>query len=229
MKTIGLVGGMSWESTLQYYRALNEGVKKHLGGLHSAQLILHSVDFAPIEELQHKGNWQEAGRILAQAARGVQAAGADFLLICTNTMHKVAGEIERAIDIPLLHIVEATADVLVEEKMKTVGLLGTAFTMEEDFYRGRLQKRGLRVLVPEAAERKVVHDIIFQELCQGTLKPSSGQAYLAIIEQLTAAGAEAVILGCTEIGLLVHQKDTPVKLFDTAAIHVEKAVTYALK
>ena len=229
MKTIGLVGGMSWESTLQYYRALNEGVKKQLGGLHSAQIILHSVDFAPIEKLQHKGNWQEAGRILTQAARGVQAAGADFLLICTNTMHKVAGEIERAIDIPLLHIVEATADVLVEEKMKTVGLLGTAFTMEEDFYRGRLQKRGLRVLVPEAAERKVVHDIIFQELCQGTLKPSSGQAYLAIIEQLTAAGAEAVILGCTEIGLLIHQKDTPVKLFDTAAIHVEKAVTYALK
>ena len=229
MKTIGLLGGMSWESTLQYYRALNEGVKKQLGGLHSAQIILHSVDFAPIEELQHKGNWQEAGRILAQAARGVQAAGADFLLICTNTMHKVAGEIERAIDIPLLHIAEATADVLVEEKMKTVGLLGTAFTMEEDFYRGRLQKRGLRVVVPEAAERKVVHDIIFQELCQGTLKPSSGQAYLAIIEQLTAAGAEAVILGCTEIGLLIHQKDTPVKLFDTTAIHVEKAVTYALK
>ena len=229
MKTIGLLGGMSWESTLQYYRALNEGVKKQLGGLHSAQIILHSVDFAPIEELQHKGNWQGAGRILAQAARGVQAAGADFLLICTNTMHKVAGEIERAIDIPLLHIVEATADVLVEEKMKTVGLLGTAFTMEEDFYRGRLQKRGLRVVVPEAAERKVVHDIIFQELCQGTLKLSSGQAYLAIIEQLTAAGAEAVILGCTEIGLLIHQKDTPVKLFDTTAIHVEKAVTYALK
>ena len=229
MKTIGLIGGMSWESTIPYYRQINETIRERMGGLHSARVVLYSVDFHEIERLQSAGDWDSAGAILAEAARSLEAAGAAFLVLCTNTMHKVAGEIERAIDIPLLHIAEATADVLVEEKMKTVGLLGTAFTMEEDFYRGRLQKRGLRVLVPEAAERKVVHDIIFQELCQGTLKPSSGQAYLAIIEQLTAAGAEAVILGCTEIGLLIHQKDTPVKLFDTTAIHVEKAVTYALK
>lgn len=229
MKVIGLLGGMSWESTVGYYRAINEGVKNSLGGLHSAKIILYSVDFEPIEKLQHEGDWEETARILSEAAQSVASAGADFLLICTNTMHKVAPQIEKSINIPLLHIADATAEVLVQEGIKTVGLLGTAFTMEQDFYKGRLSENyGLNVLVPESEDRKVVHRIIYQELCLGKIESNSKAEYLRIIDSLSNQGAEAVILGCTEIGMLVNQEDTEVRLLDTTEIHAEKAVERAL-
>ncbi len=229
MKTIGLLGGMSWESTVGYYRAINEGVKKSLGGLHSAKIILYSVDFDPIEKLQHQGDWEGTANILSEAALCIQAAGADFLLICTNTMHKVAPEIEKAVQIPLLHIADATAELLVNKGIKTVGLLGTAFTMEHDFYKGRLTKEyGLKVLVPNDADRDIVHHVIYQELCLGQTIESSKAEYIRIIEHLSSQGAEAVILGCTEIGMLVNQTDTHVKLYDTTAIHAAKAVEYAI-
>ena len=228
MKTIGLLGGMSWESTLGYYRAINEGVKATLGGLHSARIAMVSVDFEPIEKLQHAGDWAGTARILADAARDIEAAGADFLLICTNTMHKVAPEIEAAIGIPLLHIADATAEVLAAESIATVGLLGTAFTMEQDFYRGRLEdKHGLRVLVPAADDRAIVHRVIYEELCLGQVRDASKAEFLRIIDRLAAQGAEAVILGCTEIGMLVAQADTGVRLLDTTAIHAAKAVEIA--
>lgn len=230
MKTIGLLGGMSWESTVGYYRAINAGVKKALGGLHSAKIALYSVDFAPIEKLQREGDWEGATAVLTEAALSVQAAGADFLVICTNTMHKVAPEIEKAIDIPLLHIADATGEALIRNGIQTAGLLGTAFTMEQDFYKGRLSgKYGLNVLVPDEADRRLVHQVIFQELCLGRIAPDSKAQYLRIIDRLADQGAEAVILGCTEIGMLTGQGDTRVKLFDTTAIHAEKAVEYALK
>jgi len=229
MKTIGLLGGMSWESTVGYYRAINEGVKNALGGLHSAKIILHSVDFDPIEKLQHKGDWEGTAKILSEAALSVQAAGADFLLICTNTMHKVAPEIEKAVQIPLLHIADATAELLINKGIKTVGLLGTAFTMEHDFYKGRLTGNyGLKVLVPDDADRSIVHNVIYQELCLGQTLESSKAEYIRIIEHLSNQGAEAVILGCTEIGMLVNQTDTNVELCDTTAIHAAKAVEYAI-
>lgn len=229
MKVIGLLGGMSWESTVGYYRAINEGVKNSLGGLHSAKIALYSVDFDPIEKLQHEGDWEETARILSEAAQSVASAGADFLLICTNTMHKVAPQIEKSINIPLLHIADATAEVLVQEGIKTVGLLGTAFTMEQDFYKGRLSENyGLNVLVPESEDRKVVHRIIYQELCLGKIESNSKAEYLRIIDSLSNQGAEAVILGCTEIGMLVNQEDTEVRLLDTTEIHAEKAVERAL-
>ena len=229
MKTIGLLGGMSWESTLGYYRAINEGVKNVPGGLHSAKIAMYSVDFEPIEQLQHAGDWKGTARILSEAAKGIQAAGADFLLICTNTMHKVAPEIEAAIDIPLLHIADATAETLIEEGVKTVGLLGTAFSMEQDFYRGRLtNNHGLQVLVPGETDREIVHKVIYQELCLGKTEAASKAEYLRIIDALAAQGAEAVILGCTEIGMLVNQTDTSVRLLDTTAIHAAKAVEYAI-
>jgi aspartate racemase len=229
MKTIGLLGGMSWESTVGYYRAINEGVKNTLGGLHSAKIAMYSVDFEPIEKLQHAGDWKGTAIILSEAARSVESAGADFLLICTNTMHKVAPEIEKSIKIPLLHIADATAEVLVHEGIKTVGLLGTAFTMEQDFYKGRLSENyGLNVLVPNEEDRQIVHKIIYQELCLGKIQADSKTEYLRIIDMLANQGAEAVILGCTEIGMLVSQGDTKVKLFDTTAIHAEKAVEYAI-
>jgi len=229
MKTIGLLGGMSWESTVGYYRAINEGVKNTLGGLHSAKIAMYSVDFEPIEKLQHAGDWKGTAIILSEAARSVESAGADFLLICTNTMHKVAPEIEKSIKIPLLHIADATAEVLVHEGIKTVGLLGTAFTMEQDFYKGRLSENyGLNVLVPNEEDRQIVHKIIYQELCLGKIQADSKTEYLRIIDMLANQGAEAVILGCTEIGMLVSQDDTKVKLFDTTAIHAEKAVEYAI-
>jgi len=229
MKTIGLLGGMSWESTVGYYRAINEGVKNTLGGLHSAKIAMYSVDFEPIEKLQHAGDWKGTAIILSEAARSVESAGADFLLICTNTMHKVAPEIEKSIKIPLLHIADATAEVLVLEGIKTVGLLGTAFTMEQDFYKGRLSENyGLNVLVPNEEDRQIVHKIIYQELCLGKIQADSKTEYLRIIDMLANQGAEAVILGCTEIGMLVSQGDTKVKLFDTTAIHAEKAVEYAI-
>lgn len=229
MKTIGLLGGMSWESTLGYYQSLNEGVKEALGGLHSAKIAMYSVDFDGIEKRQHAGDWQGTAEILAESAQRVQAAGADFLLICTNTMHKVAPQIEAAIDIPVLHIADATAEQLIEKGIKKVGLLGTAFTMEQDFYKGRLtQKHGLTVVVPDAEDRKIVHDVIYQELCLGNILAPSRREYLRIIESLAAQGAEAVILGCTEIAMLVKQADSEVPLLDTTTIHAQKAVQYAL-
>ena len=230
MKTIGLVGGMSWESTLGYYRAINLGVKQALGGLHSASIVLHSVDFEPIEKLQHQGDWDGTAEILINAAKSVEAGGADFVLICTNTMHKVAAQIEQSIRIPLLHIADATADVLVRDGVRKVGLLGTAFTMEQAFYKERLaEPHGLEVLVPDTADRQLVHRIIYQELCQGQIKPESRQAYMQIVKTLSDAGAEAVILGCTEIGMLIKQQDTEVPLYDTTAIHAAKAVEWALQ
>ncbi|HHQ4676145.1 TPA: aspartate/glutamate racemase family protein [Aeromonas veronii] len=229
MKCIGLLGGMSWESTVSYYQALNRGVRAQLGGLHSARVLLNSVDFAAIERLQHAGDWPATARLLAAEARKLQDGGADFLLIGTNTMHKVAPEIEAAIDIPLLHIADATAAKLQADGITRVGLLGTRFTMEQDFYKGRLQERfGLAVLVPDEAGRERVHRIIYDELCLGEIRESSRAEYLAIIEGLVAAGAEAVILGCTEIALLVGDARAAVPLYDTTAIHAEAAVALAL-
>jgi len=229
MKTIGLLGGMSWESTVSYYHAINEGVKNALGGLHSAKIAMVSVDFEPLEKLVHAGDWEGAAKILSQAAQSIQSAGAEFLLLCTNTMHKVAPQIEKAINIPLIHIADATAEVLVGRGIKTVGLLGTAFTMEQDFYKGRLNERyQLNVLVPDEEDRRMVHKIIFHELCLGKIHADSKTEYLRIIDRLADRGAEAVILGCTEIGMLVTQDDTNVKLFDTTAIHAGKAVEYAI-
>ncbi|KGJ89841.1 aspartate/glutamate racemase family protein [Colwellia psychrerythraea] len=229
MKTIGLLGGMSWESSVGYYRVINEAVKDSLGGLHSAKIVMYSVDFDPIEKLQHNSDWEGTAKILTEAAKRVQSAGADFLLICTNTMHKVAPQIEKAIDIPLLHIADATAEVIVKKGMKTVGLLGTAFTMEQDFYKARLTENyGLTVLVPNEEDRKIVHNVIYKELCLGNSLPASKVEYLRIIKSLANQGAEAVILGCTEIGMLVDQTDTEVTLLDTTYIHAQKAVEWAL-
>lgn len=228
MKTIGLLGGMSWESTLGYYRKINEGVKNTLGGLHSAKIAMYSVDFDPIEKLQHLGDWEGTAKILSEAAKSIESAGADILLICTNTMHKVAPEVQEAIQIPLLHIADATAEVLVSDGIKSVGLLGTSFTMEQEFYKGRLSnKYGLDVLVPNDNDRQIVHDTIYQELCLGKVESNSKAEYLRIVEILANQGAEAVILGCTEIGMLINQSDTRVRLLDTTAIHAEKAVEYA--
>jgi len=229
MKTIGLIGGMSWESSALYYRLINTGVRDRLGPLHSAQLLMYSVDFAPIEALQHAGDWQGAAEILADAARRLQAGGADFLLIGTNTMHRVADEVSGAVDIPLLHIADATARELQANGVRRVGLLGTAFTMELDFYRGRISDEfGIEVVVPELHDRQMVHDIIFQELCQGRIDDDSREVYLAIIDRLRAADIDGVILGCTEIGLLISQNDTDVPLYDTTAIHARAAVARAL-
>jgi len=229
MKCIGLLGGMSWESTVSYYQALNRGVRAQLGGLHSARVLLNSVDFAEIERLQHAGDWPATARLLAAEARKLQDGGADFLLIGTNTMHKVAPEIEAAIEIPLLHIADATAAKLQADGVTRVGLLGTRFTMEQDFYKGRLQDRfGLAVLVPDEVGRERVHRIIYDELCLGEIRESSRAEYLAIIAGLAAAGAEAVILGCTEIALLVGDAKAAVPLYDTTAIHAEAAVALAL-
>ena len=230
MKTIGLLGGMSWESSATYYRAINEGIKESLGGLHSAKVVLYSVDFEPIEQLQHLGDWDSAAKILSEAAQNIQTAGADFLVICTNTMHKLANQIEQTINIPLLHIADATAKILIQKDIKNVALLGTAFTMEEDFYRGRLsEKYGLKVHTPNDTDRKIIHNIIYTELCLGIINPESKAEYLRIIESLNSQGAEAVILGCTAIGMLVSQQDTEVPLLDTTAIHAQMAVEYALE
>jgi len=228
MKTIGMLGGMSWESTASYYKAINEGVKNSLGGLHSAKICLYSVDFDEIEKLQHQGLWDETSKILSQAAQSIEAGGADFLLICTNTMHKVAPEIEASISIPVLHIADATAEKLISDNLKCVGLLGTRFTMEQNFYKGRLtEKFAIKVIVPESKQQQTIHDIIYSELCLGEIKEESRQKYLEIINDLQAQGAEAVILGCTEIALLVQQADTNVPLYDTTEIHAAKAVKLA--
>lgn len=228
MKTIGLLGGMSWESTQTYYRLLNEHVKAALGGLHSARVVLYSVDFAEIEALQHQGKWDETARILSAAAKAVESAGAEVLLIGTNTMHKVAPQIEATIAIPLLHIADATAQVLLQAGVDRVGLLGTRFTMEQAFYRQRLEAKGIEVLTPSEAQRDRIHQVIYEELCQGVIRAPSRSDYLAIVEDLAERGAGGVILGCTEIGLLVHQADTAVPLFDTTEIHARQAVAYAL-
>ncbi len=228
MQTIGLLGGMSWESTELYYRWINELVKEKLGGLHSAKIVLVSVDFQEIETLQHQNRWDEAGAALAQAAQQVEAAGADFLLICTNTMHKVAPQIEAAIHIPILHLADATAVHIQQHGLKKVGLLGTSFTMEQDFYRGRLEQHGLEVIIPPAADRAIVHGVIYNELCLGQVQDASRHKFLRIIDDLHAQGAEGIIEGCTEIVLLVQQQHTPVPLFDTTAIHAATAVNRAL-
>ena len=229
MKTIGMIGGMSWESTLSYYKAINEGVKAALGGLNSAQICLYSVNFEPIEKLQHEGKWDETAQLLAQAAKSVEAGGADFLLICTNTMHKVAPEIEAQISIPILHIADATAKQLQQDGIERVGLLGTRFTMEQEFYKGRLQQQfGIDVLIPDAEQRQQVHRVIYEELCLGTIRPESRAQYVEIVEDLHRRGAQAVILGCTEIALLIQQHDTDVPLYDTTKIHAEQTVQLAL-
>lgn len=229
MKTIGLIGGMSWESTQGYYRAINQGIKSKLGGLHSAKVALYSVDFDSIEKLQHAGDWDGTATILCDAAKRVEAAGADFLLICTNTMHKVAPDVEAAINIPLLHIADATADKLKDNGVKTVGLLGTGFTMEQDFYKGRLiEKHGITVIVPDQSDRNIVHQVIYEELCLGNVNEQSKAEFLRIVQELADQGAEGVILGCTEIGMLIQPADTSVKLFDTTAIHSNKAVELAI-
>lgn len=229
MKTIGLLGGMSWESTELYYRLINEETRRRLGGLHSAPVAMVSVDFQHIEELQHQGNWTAAGDILAGKARQVEAAGADFLLICTNTMHKVAAEIEAAIGIPLLHLADATAGRVRASGIGTIGLLGTKFTMEQNFYRGRLEQQGLNVLTPSGEDREIVHRVIYEELCLGRVLEDSRKEYLRIIDGLAAAGAQGVIEGCTEIVMLVQQEHTHVPLFDTTAIHALEAVALALQ
>ncbi len=229
MKTIGLLGGMSWESTALYYRWINEGVRERLGGLHSAQIALLSVDFQPIEELQHAGEWDTAGAALARAAQQVEAAGADFLLLCTNTMHKVAPQIETAIRIPFLHIADATAARIKQRGMSTVGLLGTKFTMQQPFYAGRLaEKHGLRVLTPPPADQEIVHRVIYEELVLGVVRDESRAEFLRIMANLHARGAEGIIEGCTEIVMLVQQRHTPIPLFDTTAIHAQAAVEMAL-
>lgn len=229
MKTIGLLGGMSWESTVPYYQTINRMVGKRLGGLHSAKILLHSFDFQPIEELQHAGRWDAAGEILADAAHGLETAGAELLLICTNTMHRVADQVESRVSIPLLHIADATADRIVAGDIERVGLLGTRFTMEEAFYRGRLEERhGLKVVVPTEQDRELVHRVIYDELCHGQIAEASRAQFRRIAADLIAAGCQGVILGCTEIGLLLRPDDATVPLFDTAAIHAEQAASYAL-
>lgn len=230
MKTIGLLGGMSWESTIPYYRQINQHIKQQLGGLHSAKIILYSVDFADIEALQRSGDWDRAGELLAEAAVKLQAAGADCLVLCTNTMHKVAAVIETAVTIPLLHIADATAEAIQLAGLNKVALLGTRFTMEQDFYKKRLtESYGLEVLVPDEESRALVHQVIYQELCLGVVKPDSRLQYQQIMADLVVQGAEAIILGCTEIALLVSAKDCAVPLFDTTFLHAQKAADYALE
>lgn len=229
MKTIGLIGGMSWESSALYYRIINEEVKARLGDLHSAKCILYSVDFEEIEIFQRNAEWEKAGNVLVQAARSLEAAGADFILLCTNTMHKTAEQIEANISIPLLHIADITAAEVLARGIKTAGLLGTRYTMEQEFYKSRLERRGIRVLVPGSEDREFVNRIIYRELCLGRIMQDSRDRYKKIIQSLTGAGAEGIILGCTEIGLLVRHEDSAVPLFDTTVIHAKGAVDRALE
>lgn len=229
MKTIGILGGMSWESSVEYYRIINRAVQRELGGLHSAKSLMFSFDFAEIEDLQHAGRWDEATASMVAAARDVERGGADLLLIATNTMHRMADEVQAAIDIPLIHIADATAEAIIAQGIRTIGLLGTRYTMEEDFYAGRLRsKHGLEVLVPLRDDRTLVHEVIYNELCLGITKDDSRARYREIINSLVAMGAEGVILGCTEIMLLIGQDDSPVPVFDTTTIHAEAAVRAAL-
>ncbi|HBE9249631.1 TPA: aspartate/glutamate racemase family protein [Clostridioides difficile] len=223
MKTIGLIGGMSWESTITYYQVINTVIKERLGGLHSSKCILYSVDFQEIEECQSSGNWEKSAKILADAAIKLQEAGADFIVICTNTMHKVSDKIQESIHIPLLHIADVTATVLREKEIKKMALLGTKYTMEQDFYKNVIINNGIEVLIPNEEDRIIVNDTICNELCLGIISESSKKAFLSIIDKLGKQGAEAVILGCTEIGLLIKQNDTSIPLFDTTVIHAIEA------
>ena len=229
MKTVGLIGGMSWESTIPYYRIINEEVKNRLGGLHSAKIVLYSVEFDEIEKCQSSGDWEKSGRILGRAAQGLEAAGADFILICTNTMHKVAPQIASMIKIPVIHIADATADALEQCGIRRVGLLGTRYTMTQDFYKKRLAERRFEVLIPGEADIETVNSVIFEELCRGVIREGSREKFKEIIEKLKDDGAEAVILGCTEIGLLIRQSDVSVPVFDTTVIHAKRAAQLALE
>jgi len=229
MKVVGLIGGMSWESTIPYYREINELIKERLGGLHSAKIILYSVDFHDIERLQRAGDWETAGQLMADAARCLEGAGADFLVLCTNTMHKVAAAIEAAVHIPLLHIADPTAAEIKAAGFSTVGLLGTRFTMEQSFYKDRLRERhGLRITIPLSEDRRIIHRIIYEELCQGLILDESRNEYRRVIRSLVHQGAEAIILGCTEISLLVDRHDSAVPLFDTTRTHARRAAEQAL-
>ncbi|WNQ12244.1 aspartate/glutamate racemase family protein [Paenibacillus aurantius] len=228
MKTIGMLGGMSWESTARYYQTVNEVVKKELGGLHSAKILMYSVDFAEIEECQVNGDWDKSAAILSEAAQNLQKGGADFIVICTNTMHKVAPQIQANIDIPIIHIAEATASKLLQHKVQKVALLGTKYTMTQDFYKKKLIDSGIEVLIPNEQEIEVVNDIIYHELCLGIASELSKKKYLDVMERLASQGAQGVILGCTEIGLLIQQEDTSLPVFDTTQIHAEKAARIAI-
>ena len=228
MKTVGLLGGMSWESTVTYYQIINETVKEKLGGLHSAKILMYSVDFDEIEKLQASGNWEQSAQILADAACRLEKAGADFIVICTNTMHKVAPQIQSHINIPILHIADATADELTKANIKTVALLGTKYTMTQDFYKNKISKRNINVLIPEDKDIETVNHVIYDELCRGIISDVSRKEYVRIISSLQQKGAQGVILGCTEIGLLISQKDLPIPVFDTTYIHARKAALLLL-
>lgn len=229
MKTIGLIGGMSWESSAEYYRIMNEDVKTRLGGLHSARCLLYSVDFAEIEYYQTEGEWEKAGKVLGEVAYSLEKGGADFIVLCTNTMHKVIDHIEEQINIPILHIADASANQIKKAKIHKVGLLGTKYTMEQDFYKSRLESNGISVMIPDQFERDMINKIIFQELCLGVIQQSSKEYYQEVIRRLVEAGAEAIILGCTEIGLLIKQEDAEVPVFDTTFIHASEAVSLAFQ
>lgn len=229
LKTVGLIGGMSWESTVTYYKIINETVKEKLGGLHSAKCILYSVDFQEIEECQANGNWEKSGEILGEAANNLEKAGADFIVICTNTMHKVVNQIKEKISIPILHIAEMTAEKILEKGLKNIALLGTKYTMEQDFYKSKLIEKGINVIIPDKNDIEIINEVIYDELCLGTINSNSKKKFLEIVDKLRSKGAEGIILGCTEIGLLIKNADTDVPLFDTAIIHAEQAAIYSIK
>ena len=229
LKTIGLIGGMSWESTVIYYKIINETVKEKLGGFHSAKCILYSVDFQEIEECQANGNWEKSGEILGEAANNLEKAGADFIVICTNTMHKVINQIKEKISIPILHIAEMTAEKILEKGLKNIALLGTKYTMEQDFYKSKLIEKGINVIIPDKNDIEIINEVIYDELCLGTINSNSKKKFLEIVDKLRNKGAEGIILGCTEIGLLIKNEDTDVPLFDTAIIHAEQAAIYSIK
>ncbi|MFC1477500.1 aspartate/glutamate racemase family protein [candidate division KSB1 bacterium] len=229
MKTIGMIGGMSWESTLEYYRVVNERVKARLGGSHSAQCIIYSVEFAEVERMQYEERWDKLTGMMTDNARALESAGADCIVICTNTMHLMADDVGQAVDIPLLHIADATAERIKTAGMRKVGLLGTKFTMEKSFYKDRLKERhGIDVVTPGNLDRSIINEIIYKEFVTGSMKPSSKQEYVRVINSLAGAGAEGIVLGCTEIPLFITQEDSPVPLFDTTTIHAEAAVEFAL-
>ena len=229
LKTIGLMGGMSWESTVTYYKIINETVKEKLGGLHSAKCILYSVDFQEIEECQANGNWEKSGEILGEAAYNLEKAGADFIVICTNTMHKVVNQVKEKISVPILHIAEMTAEKILEKGLKNIALLGTKYTMEQDFYKSKLIEKGINVIIPDKNDIETINEVIYDELCLGTINFNSKKKFLEIVDKLRSKGAEGIILGCTEIGLLIKNEDTDVPLFDTAIIHAEQAAMYSIK
>ena len=229
LKTIGLIGGMSWESTVTYYKIINETVKEKLGGLHSAKCVLYSVDFQEIEECQASGNWEKSGEILGEAAYNLEKAGADFIVICTNTMHKVVNQIKEKISIPILHIAEMTAEKILEKGLKNTALLGTKYTMEQDFYKSKLIEKGINVIIPDKNDIEIINKVIYDELCLGIINSNSKKKFLEIVDKLRNKGAEGIILGCTEIGLLIKNEDTDVPLFDTAIIHAEQAAMYSIK